>query len=254
MESLVRCREQGIVRVAATGRNLYSARSVLPLDFPIDYVLFSNGAGVMAWPTQELLLARQFPAAHAARLIRALLAQRVSFMVHRPIPDNHGFAYSQPEPEATDFNRRLEHYAEFAIPFSGAPEAFGDACQFVVIIPHDLDRFGRVCAPLKGVHVIRTTSPMDGRSLWIELFPEHVSKASATEWLAGRLGVPRANTVALGNDYNDLDLLEWAPRSLVVDNAPADLKARFESVPSHNDSGFTAALVRTGLLTDSART
>ena len=51
-------------------------------------------------------------------------------------------------------------------------------------------------------------------------------------------------TLSIGNDYNDLDLLEWAASSFVVENAPDDLKDRFPVVASHNESGVAEAVQR----------
>jgi hydroxymethylpyrimidine pyrophosphatase-like HAD family hydrolase len=52
----------------------------------------------------------------------------------------------------------------------------------------------------------------------------------------------RGNVLAIGNDYNDMDLLSWAKTSFVVSNAPAELKNLFPSVASHNECGFTHAV------------
>jgi hypothetical protein len=48
----------------------------------------------------------------------------------------------------------------------------------------------------------------------------------------------------VGNDYNDLDLLEWAAHSFVVENAPDDMKNRFETVSSNNNGGVAEAAGR----------
>jgi hydroxymethylpyrimidine pyrophosphatase-like HAD family hydrolase len=92
--------------------------------------------------------------------------------------------------------------------------------------------------------VIRTTSPIDGESTWIEIFPPSVSKARAAEWIAAREGIESSRTLAIGNDYNDLDLLDWAPAGYLVANAPDDLKTRFPTVGSHEENGFTEAIGR----------
>ena len=64
---LVELGRRGRLRVIATGRNLFSARKVLPPDFPVDYVLFSSGAGIMDWPAQRLLRSVTMAAAEVAR-------------------------------------------------------------------------------------------------------------------------------------------------------------------------------------------
>jgi len=48
--------------------------------------------------------------------------------------------------------------------------------------------------------------------------------------------------MAVGNDYNDLDLLRWAAKSFVVNNAPGELLARFPAVRSGDESDFSEAV------------
>ena len=92
--------------------------------------------------------------------------------------------------------------------------------------------------------VIQTTSTLDGKSTWIEVFPITVSKSQTAAWLAEGLGIDKERIVSIGNDYNDLDLLEWTTRGYVVDNAPADLKSRFTGVASNNNGGVAEAARR----------
>ena len=66
----------------------------------------------------------------------------------------------------------------------------------------------QVASLLPDLTVIRTTSPLDHRSTWIEVFPREVSKSQAAAWLAARHGIRRGDVCAVGNDYNDRDLLE----------------------------------------------
>ncbi len=46
----------------------------------------------------------------------------------------------------------------------------------------------------------------------------------------------------MGNDFNDLDLLEWARTRFVVANAPPELTQRFPVVASNNDDGVAEAI------------
>jgi len=89
---------------------------------------------------------------------------------------------------------------------------------------------------------VRTTSPLDGASLWLEVFAPGTNKSGAAAWLAERLGIGAQDTYAVGNDFNDLDLLEWAAHARVTANAPPELAARFRSVPSHDADGFAHAV------------
>jgi hydroxymethylpyrimidine pyrophosphatase-like HAD family hydrolase len=93
-----------------------------------------------------------------------------------------------------------------------------------------------------GLSVVRATSPLDHASSWIELFHPKVSKGKTAAWLASELCIDHRNTIAIGNDYNDVDLLEWAAHSFVVENAPADMRAEFKTVSSNDNGGVAEAV------------
>ncbi|NBX81504.1 hypothetical protein EBQ90_00210 [bacterium] len=53
--------------------------------------------------------------------------------------------------------------------------------------------------------------------------------------------MPIEKTFALGNDYNDLQLLAWAGKSWVVGDAVPELLATYPKVAPHHQSSFTEA-------------
>lgn len=52
-----------------------------------------------------------------------------------------------------------------------------------------------------------------------EILHPHGGKDKALEWLCGHLGVSRDQTIAFGNGYNDVQMLEWAEKSVAVGDA-----------------------------------
>jgi len=64
--------------------------------------------------------------------------------------------------------------------------------------------------------------------------------------LASSLGLRAVSAAAVGNDYNDLDLLLWAGSGFVTGNAPAELRARFATVAGNDAAGVAEALRRWG--------
>ena len=234
---------RGKLRVIATGRNLFSARKVLPLDFPVDYVLFSSGAGVMDWPAQRLLRAVTMSAEEAARAFQALASRGLDFMVHRPIPENHYFRFYSTGADNPDFEARKAVYAPFASA-GDLREPPPEACQLLAVEPAGRrpSAYEGVRAELAGLTVLRSTSPLDGRSCWIEVFPAAASKSKAAAWLAQERGVDPQGVLAVGNDYNDMDLLEWASSSCLVAGSPQELTARFPVSSSVDDSDFAEAV------------
>ena len=234
----------GTVRAVATGRSLYSARTVMTADFPIDYLVFSSGAGVVSWPDGRLLRSRTMARDVVSALVARLRTLALDFMVHHAVPDTHCFHFFRSSGGGnTDFERRIERYACFSQPLCDGVPGEVEVSQLLVIEPpgtgSHLDLLAR---EFGDVHVVRTTSPLDHASTWVELFPIGVSKAHATDWIRKRHGIDRACTIAVGNDYNDLDMLEWADRACVVSNAPPSMRARFEVVRSNDEDGFAEAV------------
>jgi hydroxymethylpyrimidine pyrophosphatase-like HAD family hydrolase len=104
------------------------------------------------------------------------------------------------------------------------------------LYPRIFDRLGDNFA------VIRATSPLDGESIWMEIFPPGVDKGSGLARLCHDMGIERKNVLAVGNDYNDIHMLEWAGNAAVVAGSPAILAECFSLVPSAREGGAAYAL------------
>lgn len=246
LSSLRRLGEHGVVRVVATGRSMFSFKRVEAPGLPIDYLIFSTGAGVAEHPGGKIMRRASLEPTEVCRACDVLRELRLDFMVQRPIPDTHVFGYVTLNSSNPDFETRIALYRPFAFPLDGEISSFGPATQVVAIVPPDRaqEALAEVRHRLADLTVIRTTSPLDGRSTWIEIFPTGVSKSRTAQWLASRLSIPRTRTLSVGNDYNDLDLLEWAQTRFVTANAPADLRQRFPAVASNNHAGVSEAVER----------
>jgi Cof subfamily protein (haloacid dehalogenase superfamily) len=72
---------------------------------------------------------------------------------------------------------------------------------------------------------VRTEYPARDLSI-LDLMPPGVSKGWALERLAKRLGVDRKETMAIGDNWNDVDMLEWAGQPVLMGNAAQDLLTR----------------------------
>ena len=241
IETLHFLARQKIIRVIATGRSLYSANKVLDANLPIDYLIFSSGAGIQSWPDKKIINEHHLPEEQVTRIRNYFMDQQIDFMVHKTIPENHHFYYHQTTPVNPDFDRRIAIFQPFAAPLMTST-VVKNACQFVAIIPDHVISFEQICHDLPELTVIRTTSPLDKQTLWIEIFPGHVSKGQAAAWLCRQHHIDHSQVVSLGNDYNDLDLLQWSGHSYVVEDAPPELKDQFRVIPGGSGSPFSMAV------------
>jgi len=247
LDALEALSRHGVKTAVATGRSLHSFINSPGADLAVDYIIFTTGAGVATQPGYELLYQVNLSPGMVARTLEIMSTSSLDFMMHHPIPDNHIYLYRRVNLDNTDFESRIERHNEFGQPLDNIHlDGFGEASQFIAIVPPEKSRdaLEAVRSGLPGLSVVHATSPLDHESSWIELFHPEVSKGKTAAWLASRLDIDHGNTIAIGNDYNDLDLLEWAAYSFVVKNAPDDMKSRFETVSSNNNGGVAEAVGR----------
>ncbi len=242
MKTLYSLGKNNIIRVIATGRNLFSAKKVLNDDFPIDYLIFSSGAGVYNWQTKKLIHSNYLENKDVKDISKILINNDVDFMIHEMIPENHKFVYHKAHENNIDFNNRCKLYKDFAVPLDVSTELYKNACQIIAIFPNKVHLFENMKRKFSDIKVIRATSPLDGESIWMEIFPIHVSKGHGVEWLCNYLGIDKNSTLGVGNDYNDLDLLEFTRYSYMVENSPDELKNKFETCADNQNCGFSDAV------------
>ncbi len=243
--TLERLGRDGVVRTVATGRSFFSAKRVLPDDFPIDYIIISTGSGIYDWNTKQIITKNLISSAAAAALTELFLRHKIGFMLHEPIPDNHKFYYYKGLNTTEDYDLRVSLYEGYAVPFQFIDNLKKDATQFVSMF-HNEEQFLQAKTIINGSSLetscIKTTSPLNGRSIWLEIFAAQVCKSKAAERLAVDLGIKHENIAAIGNDWNDYDLLEWSRNSYLVANAPEQLHDRYRVVADNERNGFTQAV------------
>jgi hypothetical protein len=93
---------------------------------------------------------------------------------------------------------------------------------------------------------VRTEYPARDVAI-LDLLPLGVSKGRALMRLAERLGVDRAEVMAIGDNWNDLDMLEWAGQGVLMGNAEPELRTMakmrgWEQAPYNDDDGVAVVL------------
>ena len=234
-----------IIRVIVTGRSYYSFSVGLTTTVPADYLIFSTGAGIIDLHSDRLLYSANLNREDIYRITRYLQDNTIDFMVHHAVPDNHYFTYSGNPDNNSDFAARIRIYQQFATRFSSYAALPESGAQVIAILSENLELFERIKAGLGDYNVTRTTSPLDHRSMWMEISPPHASKGHGAAWLSDHLGIDPSAALGVGNDYNDISLLNFTRHSYLVANAPMDLQQRFLVTLANNDDGFYHAVQKT---------
>ena len=78
---------------------------------------------------------------------------------------------------------------------------------------------------LKESKVINTCAVIDGEKRnYVEIIPKTVSKASGLMKVRELFDIKKGNMFAIGDYYNDIEMLKYADVSAVVNTAPDDVK------------------------------
>lgn len=84
-----------------------------------------------------------------------------------------------------------------------------------------------------------------GWTSWLDIAAKGVTKATALEELRTRLHVAKADTVAVGDGFNDLQMLSWAARGVAMGQAADEVKAHANEVTASVYDDGAAAVLRT---------
>lgn len=130
----------------------------------------------------------------------------------------------------------------------------GDLVAFLdstAVPPPKLLFYGDVDASLRLMEELRARHPgvngVQSDADFVELLPHGVSKGSALEWLAGRLGVPLQAVMAIGDHHNDLDMLRRAGLGVAVANAAEPVRAAARWVTARARGRGVAEALRAAL-------
>jgi Cof subfamily protein (haloacid dehalogenase superfamily) len=99
---------------------------------------------------------------------------------------------------------------------------------------------------IESCECVRTEYPARDVSI-LDLLPRGVSKGWALEKLADRLGINRRETMAIGDNWNDVAMLEWAAQAVVMGNAALELRALartsgWKQAPPNDQDGVAVML------------
>jgi Cof subfamily protein (haloacid dehalogenase superfamily) len=135
-------------------------------------------------------------------------------------------------------------YIDFVVPLEKALVA--DPVQAMFCGP--IDRMREALARLEEsgikdrITVLRTEYPLRDLTI-VDVLNRGCSKGHAVERWAQHRGIPRGEVMAVGDNYNDIEMLAFAGLPFIMGNASDELKAKGWPVTlSNDDSGVAAAI------------
>lgn len=226
--------EKGVFFCIATGRMFCSAvqfADVLGLDGPL---LAYNGALIKDIGKDEVLRAMPLDKAAAQEIL--LYCREKDLYIQKYLSDR---LYVKSATETAK-----AYSSKIRVPFVEEGEAFfslsGAPSKLMLIVKEELR--DEIMAELKAKFAqkvfITTSNPR-----FIEIVRPDVNKGEALTWLASKMGIKMDEVMAIGDSYNDMEMLQQAGVSVATENAEPGIKEMCSFVTATNDEDGVAKAI-----------
>ena len=250
--------EAGVLVTIATGRRFRDARPVgleLELNAPL---VTHNGALLKYAQSLETVAVSLLPTESTREIVRVGKEFGGDALVSADPRGKGSMLYDR----VSDDNIPLQRYIEWA------KHLHGDEADHAVLHVDDLHEelpahevihisYSGQCEPMArmfqyleaeldgSVTILPTIYPHLDFTL-IDILPSDASKGTGVEKLAAINGLVAEDVMVMGDNFNDVEMLNFAGTPVVMGNASPDLLAReeFYKTVTNNESGVAAAINR----------
>ena len=233
-QTLLRVADAGAYVTLATGRMFKAAvESTKGLELRSPIASF-QGAHVADPATGEVLWHKPLEASMARDALRAVAPWGLDVM-----------AYHSDQVYIREMTARLESYGErnsVVVNAVGDLSAIADKGLTRLVVAGGEDEIERLETHLQALfgsslYVTRSLPP------FCEILHPESGKDKALDWLCGYLGVDQRDTIAFGNGYNDVQMIQWAAMGVAVDGSvPQVIEVADRTAPRLQEDGVAQML------------
>jgi Cof subfamily protein (haloacid dehalogenase superfamily) len=249
LEALASAVSAGVVIAIVTGRRFPALqRFVRPLGRDT-YVVANSGALIRRGLEGPILLREMLPLEIAERVLEIAEERGVEPVVHDG-PDAEGHLFLR---ESARRLPTMGRYLKQSAPeprwvstfqLKRAPVQIGFTGSVAEIRSLEAHLSSELALGEKRASFARTEYPEEGLAL-LDVLSAGATKSRALEFLVSLLGMEMRETMAVGDNWNDLDMLERAGLGVVMANAVPELRSRgLAETRSNDEAGVAFAVAR----------
>jgi Cof subfamily protein (haloacid dehalogenase superfamily) len=235
-------REKGVIITLATGR-MYSSALPFALQLEVDVPLITyQGALVKNSQTQQVLYYQPLAPDMAVAVLKYFQKAGV-----------HYHSYFNDQLCLESRSEEGMNYAQLAGVEPLIVPSLVDACRQgqealkIMAVNRDQERLLEMEKDLKHIygsslHITRS------KPYYLEIMNPQANKALALKTLAEHFGIQQREVMALGDSYNDMEMIKWAGLGVAMGNAPAEVKRVADFVTASNDEDGVAQALQYWIL------
>ena len=233
-EAITEYQRRGGIFTIATGRKDDSARKFAEMIQVTAPVVASNGAKVLNFTKNEVLQESFMDTELAAKAYMALRTLKKDIII-----------YSDGKPFVSGITPITSRYLDRVEIAMRVLEDVRDltghiVTKILVIDPlHEFDKMEKLVAPIFGEYLNAINSDDD----FLELLPPGVSKGTGLMAVADALGIPMAETIAIGDHLNDISMIQAAGLGIAVENAREEVRRAADCITAGNNHDGVAIVI-----------
>ena len=228
IEAIAGVREKGIEVVLATGRS-FDTTTPVARDAGIDgHVVCSNGAILGDVAKDKIVEAITFDATPVIEQLNELVPGAVF-----AVEDMHGVFYTTHMFSTGPLGLRIEEVT--------LEELTREPVVRLVMRSnrHTEEAFGAAAAQLGFHQVVYGVADV----AWMDVGPHDVSKASMLHEVCARKDIPAERVVAIGDNWNDVQMLNWAGLGVAMGHAVPEIQAQANLITLDEPGDGVAAVL-----------
>ncbi len=241
MEALKEFTSLGNHFAISTGRALDSAKTVQrenKLNFPGSYLVCYNGSEIYDCDTKSDIYRTGVPFDLVPKIFQ--LAKEHGIHCHTY---NDDFLITPSEDEELKYYRRVIK-TPYIVTDDICSQLPAVPCKIIGIELEDRSKIDSFKAAVENMAGDRLTL-LYSNPYYLEIFNSDAGKGSAVYRLADYLGIPHENTIAAGDEENDISMIEAAGTGVAMANAVASVKkiADIITETDNNNDGLAPILL-----------
>ncbi len=246
LQVLQQVREQDVVVMLCTGRTLHKAREVTQ-RIPFEFLLaLHNGAVIVEAHSGRVLANHPLPHWQTDAALNFLKENQFHPTVYT-FNDGKYCLYHEPDSMNEGTKLFLQSKESVLYPCADVRTCLVDHPIHIVAVDHR-ERVLWAMEELKqllGMANVITSGGFYGNRFWfLEILGNCASKSQAIHAIAQQHGISRQQVLAIGDNYNDLDMLAYAGLGIAMKNASETIRTQADVITESNDNDGVAKALR----------
>lgn len=218
--------EQGILTILCSGRPKNFTENVSQECLASPYIIISNGGSIYDLTNNEAIY-------HNA------MNEQACHQIYQIAQTFHtGLIINSGDKRVVNDINKFENAKEILLtePIESYTQKYPVLqCSFVDTDQEKIDQIAKRVKNIPGIHLTTPKGSIIEGKIYLDACHEATSKGNAIKQFCQMKNISREETIAIGDDYNDLTMFQEVEYSVAMGNSPEEVKQMADEVTKTND-------------------